>query len=211
MVRGDQIVDILIDGKRAGTMQKAYDGSDWYTYGDEHPLLYEDDLGTTLREAKRGIQNMVKEMHRSRASTTGSGKGIQTLAAVDTTSPDGEHLFQPHHVRISFHRSVNRTLERLASHFKGNYLVPGDPLYGIAHALPGVHMDSRIVLLTKPDSVFVEHSIMLNKAGDKALVDHNTYLLTEWVAANPTARDPSKTGLYKVVRPNGTTLSLIHI
>lgn len=45
---GDTSVEIRIDGERAGTIHKAYDGDEYYTYGDEHPALHESDLGGTL-------------------------------------------------------------------------------------------------------------------------------------------------------------------
>lgn len=61
---GDKIVEIKIDGKDAGSMTKAEDGTQWYTHGDEHPLLENMDLGTRLNEAKR---NLIETVERNAA------------------------------------------------------------------------------------------------------------------------------------------------
>ena len=61
---GDKRVEIYIDEKFAGNMVKAEDGAEWYTYGEDDLHLYENDLGTNLKEAKKSIVWMIEEAHK---------------------------------------------------------------------------------------------------------------------------------------------------
>ena len=202
-VDGYQSIAIMLNGDHISTMYKDDGGEKWYTYGEderddgdieaESPYLYEADLGANLRDAKQAINEIVDEK-------------MEENAALDTISGDGPPIDKPHKgaVRRPVQRSVNRTLQRMADHFKGNLLMPGDPLYGIVKAIPGANVEAKLVLLTRPHSVFVEHTILLDKKGEKALVDHNVFLTAKWEPGNNIAhKDPSRAGSYRAVFIDG--------
>ena len=63
---GDQYVDVSIDGQYAVEMKKAYDGEEWYTYGDEHPDIPDADHGRTLQTAKRSLKCHITESIKNR-------------------------------------------------------------------------------------------------------------------------------------------------
>ena len=64
--QGDMHVAIIIDGRPAGHMNKSWDGQEWYTYGDEHELLEDVDLGSNLARAKSELRKLV---HRNESIT----------------------------------------------------------------------------------------------------------------------------------------------
>lgn len=127
-------------------------------------------------------------------------------AAVETISTDGpRHLYEPSRPRMMQQRSIRTSLERLAGHFKGDLIPPGDFLYGIAKAIPGANLQARIVLLTRPGSIWVDHAVLLNEKMDKMLVDHNAFLATEWKPSQSLGhKNPEKWGEYRAVQINGS-------
>lgn len=164
--------------------------------------------GPALESVKKHHEDEMRELRSKQRKEMDELRDAQSgeRAAVDTISMDGpRHLYEPDRPKAVRQRSVRMALERLGRHFKGDPVPPGDYLYGIAKAIPGTSLQSKIVLLTRPGSVWVEHAILLNDKMDKMLVDHNAYLATEWVpnASGASNRNPENWGEYRAVHISG--------